>query len=60
VRFGDTDDIMAILSHLLQTPYEGGLFKPSLTPTVLCLDPGFDPLRDDRRFQKLCQESRNE
>ena len=27
-----------------------------LTPALLRLDPMFDPLRKDARFQKLCEE----
>jgi hypothetical protein len=60
VRFSDTDDTVAILSHLLQSPYEGDLFSPPLTPTLSRLEPEFDPLSDDPRLHKLCQESRNE
>jgi hypothetical protein len=34
----------------------GGLFGPPLTPTLLRLDPDWDNLRDDPRFQKLCED----
>jgi len=50
VRFGDTDDTVAILFHLQQTPYEGGLFNPPLTPTISRPEPEFDPPGDDPRF----------
>jgi hypothetical protein len=55
-HFGDKDGALAILSHLLETSYEGGLFGPPLTPTLLRLDPDWDNLRGDPRFDKLCQE----
>jgi TolB-like protein/Tfp pilus assembly protein PilF len=55
-RFGDKDGALAILSHLLEISYEGGLFGPPLTPTLLKLDPDWDNLRGDPRFEKLCQE----
>jgi TolB-like protein/Tfp pilus assembly protein PilF len=54
--FGDKDGALGILSHLLKIPYEGGLFGPPLTPTLLRLDPDWDNLRGDPRFEKLCQE----
>jgi TolB-like protein len=55
-RFGDKDAALTIVQHLLQVPYEGGLFGPPLTPALLRLDPDFDALRGDSRFDKLCQE----
>ena len=54
-HFGDKDGAIAILSHLLETSYEGGLFGPPLTPTLLRLDPDWGNLRGDPRFEKLCQ-----
>ena len=47
-HFGDLDSAMAILPHLLEVP--GGLTRGQLR-----LDPMFDPLRNDPRFQKLAQ-----
>ena len=55
-HFGDKDGALGILSHLLEVSYEGGLFGPPLTPTLLKLDPDWDNLRGDPRFQKLCQD----
>jgi hypothetical protein len=37
---------------LLATNYSG----PPLTPAQLRIDPDWDKLRDDPRFQKLCEE----
>jgi hypothetical protein len=48
-RFGDHDTAIAALPHLLQVP--AGLTKANLK-----LDPLWDPLRKDPRFQKLCEE----
>jgi TolB-like protein/Flp pilus assembly protein TadD len=55
-RFGDKNGALAILQHLLEISYEGGLFGPPLTPTLLRLDPDWDNLRGDPRFEKLCEE----
>jgi TolB-like protein/class 3 adenylate cyclase len=56
VHLGDKDGALAILSHLLEISYEGGLFGPPLTPALLRLDPDWDNLRGDPRFKKLCEE----
>jgi tetratricopeptide (TPR) repeat protein len=55
--FGDKDGALGSLSHLLEISYEGGLFGPPLTPSLLRLDPDWDNLRGDPRFEKLCQAS---
>ncbi|HWY41670.1 MAG TPA: tetratricopeptide repeat protein [Chthoniobacterales bacterium] len=55
-HFGDKDGALAILSRLLEVSYEGGLFGPPLTPALLRLDPDWDNLRGDPRFQKLAED----
>jgi hypothetical protein len=49
---GDADHAIPILQRLLQIP--GGL-QP-LTPALLRLDPIWDQIRNDPRFQKLAAE----
>jgi hypothetical protein len=41
------------LQRLLAIPYSN-----CLTPALLRLDPQWDPLRGDPRFQKLCEEEK--
>jgi serine/threonine-protein kinase len=48
---------ISTLTQLLQTPYYSWFYSQTpVTPVLLRLDPLWDPLRADPRFQKLCQE----
>ena len=51
VLVGDKNGAIPRLQHLLQIPYNN-----CLTPALLRLNPQWDPLRGDPRFQKLCEE----
>src|SRR5205823_6100754 len=50
-QLGDADHAIPILKRLLQIPYAG-----AITPALLRLNPIWDPIRNDPRFQELAAD----
>jgi len=53
-QLGDADHAIPMLKRLLRTQHPSAAF---LTPATLRLDPIWDPIRNDPRFQKLAAEN---
>ena len=54
-KLGDADHAIPMLKRLLRISYGGATF---LTPATLRLDPIWDPIRNDPRFQELVAENK--
>ena len=54
-RFGNKDEAISSLERALSKPCDGITGMPP-TPVLLRLDPDYDPLRGDPRFQKLAED----
>src|SRR5262249_20046105 len=57
---GENGQAISTLARLLQTSYNSPLYgPPAITPAHLRLDPLWDPIRNDPRFEKILEESKN-
>jgi serine/threonine protein kinase/Tfp pilus assembly protein PilF len=57
-RFKENDAAIAAIEKLIATPYENPLApNVPLTPALLRLDPAFDAIRNDPRFQNLASSN---
>src|SRR5207244_3281274 len=55
---GENSGALSTLTRLLQTPYGSVIYgQAPITPTLLRLDPIWDPLHADPAFQRLCEEN---
>jgi TolB-like protein/class 3 adenylate cyclase/Flp pilus assembly protein TadD len=54
LQLGDKEAALAELRQILAARYHSWFYFVPLTPALLKLDPTWDPLRNDPRFQKLC------
>ena len=54
-RLGNKDEAISSLERALSNPCDGVTGLPP-TPALLRLDPDYDPLRGDPRFQKLAED----
>ena len=58
-RFEETERALSSLEKIVALPYDGAMGASApLTPALLRLDPMFDSLRNNPRFQKLAKSDR--